>query len=75
MNFSLADCKIGDKAYLKEISDEQLKVQLYNLGCVQGEEITIERKALFGDPILICVNDNFISLRKDDARKIEITLK
>ena len=54
--------------------DAQLTIQLYSMGCVVGEEILVERKAPFGDPIIISVEDSFISLRKDDAKKMEVEL-
>ncbi len=74
MGTTLAECKVGDKVFLKSILDKQLTVQLYSMGCILDEEITVERKAPFGDPIIICVNDSFISLRKSDAEKMEVRL-
>lgn len=72
MKSTLADCSIGDRVILKNVSDNQLTIQLYSMGCVLGEEILVERKAPFGDPIIISVEDSFISLRKDDAQKMEV---
>lgn len=74
MIFNLADCKVGEKVLLEKVLDEQLVIQLHSMGCVLGEVITIERKAMFGDPIVISIDDSFISLRKSDARKIEVKL-
>lgn len=74
MGATLADFKVGDKVILKSVLDNQLTIQLYSMGCVLGEELTIERKAPFGDPIIISVEDSFISLRKDDAQKMEVLL-
>lgn len=74
MESNLADYKVGDKVILKSVQDSQLTIQLYSMGCVLGEELLIERKATFGDPIIVSVEDSFISLRKDDARKMEVEL-
>ncbi len=74
MSKTLADYKVGDQVVLKNVLDNQLTIQLYSMGCVLGEKITIERKAPFGDPIIISVEDSFISLRKDDAQKMEVLL-
>ncbi|MBL4709456.1 MAG: ferrous iron transport protein A [Flavobacteriales bacterium] len=74
MRATLADYKVGDKVILKKVLDNHLTIQLYSMGCILGEEITIERKAPFGDPIIIRVEDSFISLRKDDAQKMEVLL-
>ncbi len=69
---TLASCIKGDRAILKSIRDEQLSIQLYCMGCIPGETIRIERIAPFGDPIMISVEDSFISIRKEDAFKMEI---
>lgn len=69
---TLAECTTGDSAKLQSIDDEQLSVQLFCMGCIPGETITIERIAPFGDPIMISVEDSFISIRKEDARKMKI---
>ncbi|MEQ8908214.1 MAG: FeoA family protein [Vicingaceae bacterium] len=69
---TLADCKVGDKVTLSKVLDEQLTIQLYSMGCVLGEELTLERIAPFGEPMIIRVEDSFISLRKDDAKKMQI---
>jgi len=74
MGANLADYKVGDKVILKEVLDKQLTIQLYSMGCVLGEQITIERKAPFGDPIIISVEDSFISLREDDAKKMKVSI-
>ncbi len=69
---TLAECTTGDKAKLNGIDDEQLSIQLFCMGCIPGETITIERIAPFGDPIMISVEDSFISIRKEDAEKMRI---
>lgn len=69
---TLAECTTGDKAKLNAIDDEQLSIQLFCMGCIPGETITIERIAPFGDPIMISVEDSFISIRKEDAEKMQI---
>tara|TARA_B110000046_G_scaffold47958_1_gene53070 strand:+ start:51045 stop:51275 length:231 start_codon:yes stop_codon:yes gene_type:complete len=74
MKSSLADYKVGDRVILKEVLDAQLTIQLYSMGCVLGEELLVERKAPFGDPIIISVEDSFISLREDDAQKMQVEL-
>lgn len=75
MGKSLADFNVGDTVILKNVLDKQLTIQLYSMGCVLGELITIERKAPFGDPIIISIEDSFISIRKNDASKMEVLAK
>jgi ferrous iron transport protein A len=74
MKSNLADYKVGDKVILRNVLDAQLNIQLYSMGCIIGEELLIERKAPFGDPIIISVEDSFISVRKDDAQKMQVEL-
>jgi ferrous iron transport protein A len=69
---TLAACTTGESAKLIGIDDEQLSIQLFCMGCIPGESITIERIAPFGDPIMISVEDSFISIRKEDAEKMRI---
>ncbi len=69
---TLADCNTGDVVTLQSIEDEQLSIQLYCMACIPGENVRIETIAPFGDPILISVEDSFISLRKADAAKMKV---
>lgn len=64
--------KQGDTVILEEVLDPQLSIQLYCMGCLPGERLTIERIAPFGDPLIISVEDSFITLRKADAGKIKV---
>ncbi len=68
----LSKCQVGDSVILKEIKDRQLSIQLFTMGCIPGERIQIERIAPFGDPILLKVDDSFISIRKSDAKLVTI---
>ena len=70
---TLADCKAGESVELEEITDRQLSIQLYSMGCVLGEKVTVERIAPFGDPLIIRIEDCFISLRKADASKMIVS--
>lgn len=57
---------------IKSINDEQLANQLLAMGFILGEKIKIERIAPLKDPILISSGTNYISIRKSDAKNIEI---
>jgi len=71
-NISLSKCKKGVDLVVEEIHDNLLAQQLISLGLVEGEIIRIERIAPFGDPIIIKLNESFISMRKSDAERIEV---
>lgn len=72
MEISLADCKLGDEVILTKIATHQLSIQLFSMGCLIGEKVVLERIAPFGDPIVIRVEDSFISLRKADAKQMQV---
>lgn len=72
---TLAECRQGDQVTLLGVDDEQLSIQLFCMGCIPGEVIIVERIAPFGDPIIISVEDSFISLRKEDAIRMRIKKK
>ena len=67
---TLADLKLGDSAIILSIDDENLAIQFMEMGCVPGEEITLQNQAPLGDPIAIKVAGYKLSLRKEDARHI-----
>lgn len=72
---TLAECRQGDQVTLLGVDDEQLSIQLFCMGCIPGEVVIVERIAPFGDPIIISVEDSFISLRKADASRMRIKKK
>ena len=68
----LANLLIGDKGEMYSISDKDLEQKLLEMGCTPGEKIEVTRKAPFGGPIAILVYSYVLSIRKEDAMKIEI---
>ncbi len=56
-----------------KIDDVTLEEQLLSLGFIIGDEVKVERIAPLNDPILISSGLNYISIRKLDAKQIEIT--
>lgn len=53
-------------------ADGELAMRLLDMGVVQGVEVSVERKAPLGDPIVISLLDYRLSLRSCEARSIEI---
>jgi len=70
----LVDLKVGTKGEMCMISDPELEQKLLEMGCTPGEKIQLIRKAPFGGPIAILVSSYILSIRKDDAEKIEIKI-
>ena len=70
----LANLAIGTKGKIRSISDSDLEQKLLEMGCTPGEQIEVVRKAPFGGPIAILVSSYILSIRKEDALKIDVKL-
>ena len=66
----LSDIAIGQPYVVESIEDDELAQKLLEMGCTPGEEIIVERKAPFSDPIAIVVSGFMLSIRKEDAEQI-----
>lgn len=73
MKLKLTNIARGKSAVLTNVDDEMLSLELLHMGCLPGETIQVERIAALGDPIMISVEGNFLSLRKKDAEKMDVT--
>lgn len=73
MKLKLTNIARGKSAVLNDIDDENLSLELLHMGCLPGETIQVERVAALGDPIMISVEGNFLSLRRKDAEKMGVT--
>jgi Fe2+ transport system protein FeoA len=73
MTMTLDQLQPGQSASIAAIDgDGPLVQRLMALGLLQGAEVTVTRKALGGDPIEIQVMDYSLSLRRDEARRIQV---
>lgn len=73
MNIKLSNISKGKSAILNKIDDAELSLQLLHMGCLPGETIQVERIAALGDPIMISIEGNFLSLRRKDAEQMDVT--
>lgn len=67
---TLSQLSVGKKGIIKEFTDLEMSVKLMEMGCLPGEEISIQRIAPLGDPIAINVAGYQLSLRKREASTI-----
>jgi Fe2+ transport system protein FeoA len=66
---------IGQKATITAIVGEGPLIQrLMALGVLEGSTVSVTRKALGGDPIEIHVMGYSLSLRLEEARRVEVAL-
>ena len=71
---TLDELQIGKSATLTTVGGEgALRQHFLDMGLIPGEEVTLVRFAPLGDPMEIMVQGYELTLRKDDARKIEVT--
>lgn len=69
---TLDTLKENDSGIIHQINDVDLAAQMLRMGFLIGEEIIVERIAPLRDPILIASGTNYISIRKNDAKNIEV---
>jgi ferrous iron transport protein A len=66
----LSKLEIGKKAIIKEFTDLEMSIKLMEMGCLPGEEISVQRIAPMGDPIAVKISGYMLSLRKQEASTI-----
>ncbi len=71
----LDELKEGEKGIIKSFnSDSELKIRLMGLGFVKGSEIELKKIAPLRDPIDIKIKGYNISLRKNEAKNIDVEI-
>ncbi len=74
MKLNLSQVKEGTKVKIKSFENDEIILKLMEMGCLPGEEVTVWKKAPFGDPIYVMVAGYSLSLRIDEAEKINVEL-
>ncbi|MGM9868547.1 MAG: ferrous iron transport protein B [Sodaliphilus sp.] len=71
----LSELKIGQSAIVNKVGGEgALRQHFLDMGLIPGSELTLEKFAPMGDPMQFRIHDYELTLRKEDAAKIEISL-
>lgn len=69
----LDNLAIGKSAVIVSVGGtEALRQHFLDMGLIQGVEVTMVKYAPMGDPIEIKIHDYELTLRKEDAQKIEV---
>ncbi len=74
INRKLSELKAGQKAIIRNFTNNDLYLKLMEMGCLPGEEIALVQIAPLGDPISISVSGYSLSLRLNEAEHIEVEL-
>jgi len=70
---TLADLKTGQKGRIVRAGAVgPMKRRLMDMGVINGEEIVIEKVAPLGDPIEVRIKSYNLSLRKSEAKEIQV---
>lgn len=70
---TLKEVKIGQTVRVTKLNGEgAVKRRIMDMGITKGTEISVRKVAPLGDPIEITVRGYELSLRKEDAEKIEV---
>jgi ferrous iron transport protein B len=73
---TLDELKVGDTATITAVDgDGPLVQRLMALGLIEGSDISMTRKAIGGDPIEVVVIGYALSLRLDEARRVQVELR
>ncbi|MDG1283468.1 MAG: FeoA family protein [Flavobacteriales bacterium] len=68
----LAELSIGSIGEMVRIFDNNLEQKLLEMGCTPGENFEVVRKAPFGGPVAILISSYILSIRREDAKSIEV---
>ncbi|GAB1536995.1 hypothetical protein ADMFC3_26260 [Geovibrio sp. ADMFC3] len=69
----LSEMQTNQKGRIRTYSVQGLlKQKLYNMGFIPGSEILMVRTAPLMDPIEVMIQNYFVTIRKDEAKIIEV---
>ncbi len=71
---NLAQLKIGQSAVIDSFTDKVMALKLMEMGCTPGEIVSLDQVAPLGDPIAISVSGYLLSLRKEEASTVLVSL-
>lgn len=70
---TLKAVRIGDTVRVVKLYGEgAVKRRIMDMGLTRGVEVTVRKVAPLGDPIEVTVRGYELSIRKDDAERIEV---
>ncbi|MBR2282618.1 MAG: ferrous iron transport protein A [Spirochaetales bacterium] len=70
---TLKDARVGETVKVTKINGEgAVKRRIMDMGITRGVEIYVRKVAPLGDPVEITVRGYELSIRKEDARNIDV---
>jgi len=72
----LNELVIGETCIVKKVDGEgRLRRRIFDLGITPGAEIYVRKVAPLGDPVEITIRGYELSLRRDEAKLINVEVK
>ena len=59
---------------IDSFTDKEMSLKLLEMGCTPGELVTLDKIAPMGDPIAIKVSGYLLSLRKEEASTVLVSM-
>ena len=73
---TLRDVKVGETVKVVKLHGEgAVKRRIMDMGLTKGTEVFVRKTAPLGDPIELCLRGYELTLRLEDAKKIEVIKK
>ena len=73
MNMTLNELSIGDSAVIQTVGGEgALRCRLLDMGLTPRTAVTLQKVAPMGDPLEIRIRGYELTLRAEDAKKVEV---
>ncbi len=70
---TLDDLKIGSSGTIRQVGGEgALRLRFLDMGLIPGTKVTLQKVAPMGDPIQIYLRGYELTIRREDARKIDL---
>jgi len=70
----LSELPTGKRAVITSHDESDFQLTLMEMGCIPGEPIWVEMVAPMGDPLAIQIAGYYLSIRKQDAEKIWVSV-
>ncbi len=70
----LSELKSGERGTIISFESTDLELKLMEMGCIPGEEVVVEQIAPLGDPMSIRIAGYSLSLRKNEAQQIIVSV-
>ncbi|SFJ65125.1 FeoA family protein [Myroides guanonis] len=75
MTITLNTLKKNQRAKILDFDLDQVPLKLLEMGCLPGNSVEILEVAPLGDPLLLCINDTHLSIRRELAKQIQVEIE